>query len=165
MIVEKQVEVDPADLDLGNLALFTGLALTSADLACVHAEGFTGLRFAHGFVFQHLVRESPTVSRLAELLGVSQQAASKRVEELERLGYVERVRDEDDARVRRVQLTEHGRAAIAVGRRIRVEREAELAARYGKRALAAARALLVSILEDTGGAEAVRGRRVPWPEG
>ncbi|MEZ4239345.1 MAG: MarR family transcriptional regulator [Myxococcota bacterium] len=63
-------------------------------------------------MFQHLVERSPTIGELAERLGVTQQAASKAVAELEGLGYVARAADPADSRVRRVSLTARGWDAV-----------------------------------------------------
>jgi DNA-binding MarR family transcriptional regulator len=67
-------------------------------------DGLADLRFTDGFVFQQLVGGPVTIGALAEPLGVSQQAASKSVADLERRGYVARSRDPGDARALRVAL-------------------------------------------------------------
>jgi DNA-binding MarR family transcriptional regulator len=155
--------VDPASLDLGYLALFVGHAVNEAVLASLAARGHGDLRTSHGFVFQHLVAGARTIGELAERLAVSQQAASKAVAELERLGYVERTADAGDARVRRIALSARGRAAIGAGRKARAALERRLEARCGAAAVAAARRTLAAALTELGGAEAVRGRRVIAP--
>lgn len=48
----------------------------------------------------------------AELVHVSLPAASRTVEDLVRRGYVERREDSDDRRMKRIRLTDTGRAAI-----------------------------------------------------
>src|SRR3954451_2175526 len=77
------------------------------------------VRSSHGFLFQQLVDGPRPVGEIAANLGVTSQAISKMVRELEALEYVERVVDALDARVRRVDLTARGRAAIQVGRDLR----------------------------------------------
>jgi DNA-binding MarR family transcriptional regulator len=147
-----------ADLDLGYLALFVGMRMNALVLEALHRGGFAGLREAHGYVFQHLLAGPRTVSDLAELLGVSQQAASKSVAELVSLGFLEDV-PSADRRARTVALSAHGRACIARGRDLRAKRERALVARHGD-AIDRTRALLAQILEEIGGAEMVRARRV-----
>jgi DNA-binding MarR family transcriptional regulator len=154
-------EIDPEQLDLVLAALFAGLALNEQVTDRLHAGGFADLRFSHGFVFQHLVPGPLPVGELARRMRVSQQAASKAAAELERLGYVERAPDPDDARVRRLALSERGRAAVAAGRTARAEVAAALEARLGPRRAKALRAGLLDVLDAAGGLEAVRGRRVP----
>ncbi|MGI5283113.1 MarR family winged helix-turn-helix transcriptional regulator [Nonomuraea polychroma] len=152
------------DLDTGTLALFMGFAAAEVVQQSLADQGFAGLRFAHGYVFQHLVGGGgPTVGELAPKLGVTQQAASKAVAELERLGYVERLADPGDARIRRVHLTRRGQEAVAAARRAREALEARLAGRGGKRRLQECRALLAELLDELGGAPAVRHREVRPP--
>ena len=154
-------EVDPAGLDLVLAALFAGLALNEQVTDRLHADGFGDLRFSHGFVFQHLVPGPLPVGELARRMGVSQQAASKAAGELERLGYLERTPDPADARVRRLGLSAHGRAAVAAGRAARATVAAELDAALGARRAARLRADLTAALAAAGGLDAVRARRVP----
>ncbi|MFB4284697.1 MULTISPECIES: MarR family winged helix-turn-helix transcriptional regulator [unclassified Nonomuraea] len=152
------------DLDTGTLALFVGFAAAEVVQQSLADQGFAGLRFSHGYVFQHLVGGGgPTVGELAPKLGVTQQAASKTVAELERLGYVERLADPGDARIRRVHLTRRGQEAVAAARRAREALEARLSGRGGKRRLEECRALLAELLDELGGAPAVRHREVRPP--
>jgi DNA-binding MarR family transcriptional regulator len=153
----------PAGADFTLAALFAGWALADEVQRRIAADGMADLRFADGFVFQHLVPGAQTIGTLAERLEVSQQAASKAVADLERRGYVQREADPADGRARRVALTARGRAAIDAGRRHRAAVEAELAERLGRRRVEAARRTLVDALEALGGGAAVRGRRVRPP--
>ena len=52
------------------------------------------------------------LGRAAELVHVSLPAASRTVDDLVRRGYVERHEDAEDRRMKRVQVTEEGRAVI-----------------------------------------------------
>src|SRR3712207_2346212 len=106
-----------SDVDLPLAALFAGWAMADEVQRRIAADGMGDLRFADGFVFQHLVPGPLPIGALAERMGVTQQGASKAVADLERRGYVERAADERDARVRTVRLTERGHAAIEAGRR------------------------------------------------
>ena len=154
---------DPSQADLPLAALFAGWALADEVQRRIAADGLADLRMADGVVFQHLVPGPRTIGALAERLGVSQQAASKAVADLERRGYVRREADPEDGRARRVALTERGEQAIEAGRRHRAALEAELAERLGPRRVEAARRTLVDALDLLGGSPAVRGRRVRPP--
>jgi DNA-binding MarR family transcriptional regulator len=154
--------VEP-DIDISLAALFAGWALADEVQRRIAADGLDDLRFADGVVFQHLVAGPRTIGSLAERLGVTQQAASKAVADLERRGYVRREADPGDRRARQVALTERGDAAIAAGRRHRAAVGAELADRLGAERVEVARAALLEALEAYGGAAAVRGRRVRPP--
>ena len=109
------------------------------------------------------VAELGSMGKAAERLNVTQPSISKSVADLERRGYVERRADPDDARARRVALTERGRAVIEAGRRHRAALESELAERLGPQRVDAARRLLLDAVAALGGEPAVRGRRVRMP--
>jgi DNA-binding MarR family transcriptional regulator len=154
---------DPGEADLSLAALFAGWAMADEVQRRIAADGLRGLRFADGVVFQHLVQGPVSVGALAAGLGVTQQAASKAVADLERRGYVARERDPRDARARLVALTPRGEAAIEAGRRHRAALGAELAERLGPRRTESARRVLVKAVELLGAAPAVRRRRVRPP--
>jgi DNA-binding MarR family transcriptional regulator len=157
--------LEPADLDVATLAFLAGSAANERLLERIRAAGHGHLRTAHGFVFQRLVQGSRTVGELASALGVTQQAASKSATELEGLGYVRRRPDASDRRVARIELTERGRDAIEVARRIRREFDAELSERVGARSLEEAKRVLAALLAMAGGEAAVRARSVRPPAG
>jgi DNA-binding MarR family transcriptional regulator len=71
-------------------------------------EGHPNARPLHGFVFQAIGRDGTTAAELGRRLGVSKQAAGKTIDALERLGYVRRASDPNDARRKLVLLTAHG---------------------------------------------------------
>jgi DNA-binding MarR family transcriptional regulator len=144
-------------------ASFAGWALTDEVQRRLAADGFPDARVADGVVYQHLVTGPRAVGALAERLGVTQQAASKAVADLERRGYVARTPDPADARTRLVRLTERGEALIAAARRHRAAIEEDLAERLGPRRLESARRLLLDVADALGAAEAVRRRRVRPP--
>jgi DNA-binding MarR family transcriptional regulator len=153
------------DLDLPTLTSLAGGALVREILGRMAAEGFEGLRPAHGYVIQQLVDSEPTITTLADTLGMTQQGASKHVRELETLGYVERVAVPGDARARRVRLTSRGRGALASGRRVRAALEQELVGRTSSRSVQTTRRTLAELLHLLGMDEQVRTRSVPLPEG
>ncbi len=96
-------------------------------------------------------------------MGVTQQEASKSIGELVRLGYLDRLPDPADARVRRVGLSERGRAAVVTTRRIRAEVGAELATALGATTTAALHEAAEAALAWAGGADAAQARRVVQP--
>lgn len=155
--------IDFGDLDLGHLALFVGHAVNTEVERALADKGYGDLRASHGYLVQHLVAGPRPIGDLAQRMGVTQQAVSKAVAELESLGYLERAADDDDKRVTRVGLAPRGREVVAVARRTRVALEKRLVKSQGEAAVAAARATLASVLELLGGADAVRERRVRQP--
>lgn len=157
------MEFDPEAADLSLAALFAGWAMADQVQRRLAADGFEDVRFADGFVFQHLVGGPTTIGALAERLGVSQQAASKTVADLERRGYVERTADPADARARLVALTTRGLAVMATARDHRAALGRELAGRFGAEPVESARRLLLDTIAELGADTAVRGRRVRPP--
>ncbi|MCK0117690.1 MarR family transcriptional regulator [Isoptericola sp. S6320L] len=108
--------------DLGFLLLAAADAVVAATLAEVAAQGYPEIRRVHVPVFVHLDPDGTTISALAEQAGVTRQAMTGVVRELEGLGYVVTAPDPGDRRARRVTLTGHGaeycRAATQVSERL-----------------------------------------------
>jgi DNA-binding MarR family transcriptional regulator len=97
--------------------------------AALQAAGFDGIRPPHANVFPFVPPEGIRVTELAELARVRKQTMAQAVEQLERLGYVERRFAPNDRRARLVFLTPRGDAvrpvSHAAGHRVE-ERWAEL---------------------------------------
>ncbi|MCW5811425.1 MAG: helix-turn-helix transcriptional regulator [Labilithrix sp.] len=77
-----------------------------------------GVRVSYGWIMQHLMGGPQSVTYVARALGISQQAVSKSLRELERLGYVKES-DGEDGRARYVALTARGQDLVAAARRSR----------------------------------------------
>ncbi len=104
------------------------------------------LRRSHTALFPHIELEGTRITDLAERVGVSKQAISQLVDDLERAGVVERVDDPDDARARRVVFTAQGKAGLFEGLEVLWKLEAELAAKVGREKMKALAKTLESIL-------------------
>lgn len=156
-------ELTPDAIDLATLAWLAGASANEHLLVAIRGSTHPKIRNAHGYVFQHLLTRSRTVGELADLLGVTQQAASKVVSELEELGYVQRLSDIDDSRVRNVALTPRGVSVVRRARAARSRLEARLVKQFGAAAINDARRVLVHLLDVTGGAGAVTARRAKPP--
>ena len=150
-------------LDLPTVALLAGDAAADDVLRRLRADGHAGVRRSHGYVIQVLLERSPTIGELALDLGVSQQAASKAVGELEDLGYVERRPCPDDRRVRRVGLTAGGHEVIEHARRRRRELEDAVRTRVGDDGVEQARRALVALVDVVAVRGRIAGRRVVPP--
>lgn len=74
----------------------------------LRVRGYTDLRPAYGFVFQRLAASGAIGNELAEYLDVTKQASSQMIDELERLGYVERQVHPRSRREKLVILTPRG---------------------------------------------------------
>ena len=108
------------DPDLAIILVAANRCLSDRLIAAVRATGARDARPAFGFVIRAVDAEEPTVTRLAELLGVSRQAASKLADEMVQRGYLLRAADPDDRRRTRLRLS-------AKGRRVRMRAAAESA--------------------------------------
>jgi DNA-binding MarR family transcriptional regulator len=152
------------DKDLVLWVTLLAEVLGSESVAALRAE-HPEVRYAHGFLFQQLVEGPRPVGEIAGNLGVTSQAVSKMVRELEALGYVERTPAPEDARVRLVGLSERGRAVIAAGRAERARVNRELAAVLGEERIHAAARTLKDALQARGAMSDVRSRRVRSAQG
>jgi DNA-binding MarR family transcriptional regulator len=151
--------IDLAQLELTYLAFFVGSLANDWVQEQLKRGGGVSVRQSHGYLIQHLLEGPRAIGELAGLLGVTQQAVSKSVAELERAGLIEGVASAD-ARVRRVRLTAAGERGVRLARSTRRKLERRLERRCTSAELATARRVLVSALEELGGSEAVKQRRV-----
>jgi DNA-binding MarR family transcriptional regulator len=111
--------IDQSSDDLGLLLGLAWVAYTDALHHRLTEKGFGDIRSPDGVLFRLLHhRKSMTVMEIAELLGVTKQAASQAVDLLEQRGYASRAQSPTDRRERLVSLTKQGaaarRAAIAI---------------------------------------------------
>lgn len=114
----------------------------------LRAAGFHDLRPAHANVFPFVTGNGVTVSSLAELAGVRKQTMAEAVEQLERLGYVERRPNPHDRRSRLVFLTDRGRSVPPVTHSAAEQVEADWAELTGTGELEALRASLMRLLSN-----------------
>ncbi|GGL31114.1 MarR family winged helix-turn-helix transcriptional regulator [Planomonospora parontospora] len=151
------------NLDLSLVTLFTGWAMTDEVQRRLADDGFGDLRFNDGVVIQHLLRAPLSVTALARRMGITQQAASKAVTDMERRGLLTREPAPGDARTRLLRLTPHAAAAVEAARAHRAALDAELAERFGPDRIAETRAVLAAVLAHLDRDDAVRNRRVRPP--
>ena len=168
---EKQKPEDIfAILGIGYLGLFLGQRMNEVIIARSRRRGFPQMRESYGYVIQHLVgkdgRVARTGSELARRMGMSQQAASKTVAELLRLGVVCIVPPPDgaDRRTKMLQLTDMGWHGVNEARRAREHLEKKLEAKLGTARYASIRAGLRECLGLMGGVERIRNRQIRPPE-
>ena len=91
------------------------------------------LRAAHTTLLPHLNAEGVRGADLAKKLGVTKQAVSQLVTELEEWGVVEQIADPQDGRAKLVRFTKKGEQASLHGLAVLGELETELADKIGKR--------------------------------
>ncbi len=107
-------------------------------------EGHAGLQPAHHAVLTHLRLSGTRLTELARRASMSKQAMGQLVDEVERLGYVERVSDPTDGRAKIVRFTRAGLTLIKDGTDIAAAIQREYAELIGKKKLD----LLREVLEE-----------------
>ena len=116
--------------------------------AALREAGFGDIRPAHANVFPFVPAEGITVSGLAELARVRKQTMAQAVEQLERLGYVERRPNPRDRRSRLVFLTERGESVRPVTHATAARVEERWAELTSPEELEALRASLLRVLTE-----------------
>src|SRR5918997_3868280 len=99
-------------------------------------QGFDDMRPAHAQVFQNLKEEGVLLTDLARTAGIAPQSMGALVDDLERLGYVERVRDPHDRRAALIGPTDRGRAEVRAARKAIAALERQWARTVGEERLA-----------------------------
>jgi len=113
----------------------------------LHERGFEDLDVSHLNVFLFPGPQGTTPTELAARLRMSKQALNHLLGQLERGRYLERRKDPDDLRSRRIHITARGRSMIVIIREAVTEVEHEWEARLGSRRLAQLRAMLLELCE------------------
>ena len=116
--------------------------------AALHEAGFGDIRPTHANVFPFVPAEGITVSGLAELARVRKQTMAQAVDQLERMGYVERRPNPDDRRSRLVFLTERGASVKPVTHATAARVEEQWAQLTSPEELEALRASLLHLLSE-----------------
>jgi len=102
--------------NFGNLLREPGRVMQELVAQEVARRGFEDLRPALLAVGQHVRADGSRVTELAQLSMLTKPTVVHMVDELERLGYVQRRPDPADGRAKLVVLTERGIRAEAAGR-------------------------------------------------
>jgi DNA-binding MarR family transcriptional regulator len=120
-------------------------AAVRADLA---RNGFGDVAPSHSALLRNLGEDGSRPSDLAAHAGVTRQAVTKLVDELERLGLVRRDPDPDDGRGVIVRYTDRGRAVLAIARKRMLALERAYAAQVGADRWAEVRSTLETLFGD-----------------
>ena len=130
----------------------------------VATAGGGAMRPSFGFVLRAVAAEEPTVSRLAEMLGVAKQGASRLADDMVALGYLERTGDPADRRRTRLRLSRAGERIRARALAESHAMENELRQRFSDTQVRHLRALLTDFIERHGAAEELAGQRSRAPD-
>jgi DNA-binding MarR family transcriptional regulator len=135
----------PVTGEIGELLAEIRTALINRVQQHVNAAGYGDVRAIHDCVFRYL---SPDGTRLRELARQSQMAPQSigwHVDELERLGYLERVPDPSDRRAKLIRPTNQGLAYMTAARDALADIEREWIGAVGKDTLTQLRDALRAI--------------------
>jgi DNA-binding MarR family transcriptional regulator len=110
--------------------------------------GHIHIRRAHTALFPHIDLAGTRITELAERMGISKQAVSQLVDDLEALDVLARVPDPEDARAKRVVFTERGRRGLLEGLLVLRTLEEELTERIGNDSMTALRTALLAIHDE-----------------
>lgn len=114
----------------------------------IKAAGFTDQRMAHNAVFAHIPPEGITLAELSRRAGITKQAMSELVLDLEAKGYLTRRPDAHDKRTKLIELSERGWAAMGAALAAFEEMERVLEQRLGASRLQSLRHTLEILAED-----------------
>ena len=147
--------------------LMMGVARIVADNLgiAVRNAGIHDMRPPYGFVIRALGEGGSTLTELAQLLGVTKQAAIKVVDEMESRGFLERVSSPIDGRSKILKLTEKSLKVRNVALGASNAMEHELQERIGTDSVEAMRGVLLEFLTTNavGETDALAGRsRAVW---
>ena len=120
-------------------------AAVRADLA---QNGFGDVTPAHSALLRDIGDDGARPSELAAHAGVTRQAITKLVDELERLDLVRRDPDPDDGRGIIVRYTDRGRAGVAIARKRMLAVERAYGAQVGADRWAEVRSTLETLFGD-----------------
>ena len=107
-------------------------ALTATMMAKVASCGFKDMTPAFASLMPLLDATGARPTTLAQRAGITKQAMSQLVRELETRGYVEQVPDSTDTRAKIVRLTKRGVALHAASAEVRLELQSVALAKLGK---------------------------------
>jgi DNA-binding MarR family transcriptional regulator len=153
--------VSAAPLPLARLFAMALRSLVDDLHVRLRERGWEDARPAYGFVLLAAREGSTSVTELAQLAGMTKQAASKLVDSMEAADYVARTGDDADQRRRPVVLTEQGRRFLATVEDIYTVLEEEWSAVIGRDQVEALRAGLTEVLLDRHGGR-LPPVRPPW---
>jgi DNA-binding MarR family transcriptional regulator len=149
--------------DFLSVVSLAGAAIDGKVLARLAEAGFDDIRPGHGYLIQRLLTGPQLITAMAVDLGVSQQAVSKMVKDLMRLGLAAQRIDDQDGRRRPITLTERGRAVVETARIARDEIERDLRMTVGATDLETARRVLDTLMDRFGLGTQLIERKVPLP--
>ncbi len=134
---------------VGRLFLRASRSFAALATRKLKERGHEGLGMAHTALLPHLDAEEggTRATEIAQRAGMTKQAAGRVLRDLERLGYVERMADPQDARATLVAFTEEGWRFLEDAHHVEREIETGYAAVLGEERMGLLRSALEELLE------------------
>ena len=114
----------------------------------IRARGYPDLQSSYPAVLANLDEEGTSITRLAQRAGITRQAASQRIKEIEARGYVKTIPDPEDGRALLVRRTKRGQSLLLTALEVVAELESGYADHLGTRKFDQLRKLLAELLES-----------------
>jgi DNA-binding MarR family transcriptional regulator len=131
----------PALMDLAVDAMYTDFR------KLLEQTPYDDVRPTHGCVFRFVHGDGMRLTELAAKAGLTKQSVGEIVDDLTRLGYIERFPDPTDKRAKLIRLTEKGLDAQRIGFSFFAKLEEDWAESFGADRIADLRALLEDIAQ------------------
>ena len=136
-------------VSVAHLLIKAGRLVNERGLSRVPSQpGQPRLRPSHMAVLPHLDLSGTRMSTLAARMGITKQAVSQLVGDLEGMGVLRRERDPSDGRARLVVFAEHGPTLLMRGMKILHSVDAELETGLGARRFEMLRETLRALIEQ-----------------
>jgi DNA-binding MarR family transcriptional regulator len=139
-----------SDVSTGTLLLHAFQGYQRWLFAGYQERGESGLRPKHGAVIANIDAQGTRPSVLAERAGMTRPAMGELIDELEGLGYVDRVPDPEDRRAKLIKPTAKTLARQRLAREVSGEIEAAYATRLGQQRHRQLRRALLDLIELSG---------------
>jgi DNA-binding MarR family transcriptional regulator len=140
---------DESSAPLPRLTALVTKQLSDELLRRLREAGFTDARAAHNSVFPHVPPEGIRLVDLADRAGMTKQAMSELVVDLEGLGYLRRRPDPADGRAKLIEFTDRGWSSVRTALAAFEAIEAELADAVGPGRMRQLRRTLLAVLDAT----------------
>jgi DNA-binding MarR family transcriptional regulator len=140
-----RTQTPPIAGELGDLITEVRAGLVDELWRGIRTAGFGDVRVSHDCVFRYLTADGARLRDIADQSHMTPQSIGEHVDELERLGYVERVPDPSDRRAKLIRPTDKAIAYMAAGRRVLEEIGQQWVGAVGPKALTQVRDTLADI--------------------
>ena len=104
----------------------TARLVNEEGLRRIRAKTKCDIRASHLNLFPHIDLEGSRLTDLATATGITKQAVNQLVNDLEAMGFIERLADPEDGRAKLITFSQEGRAGLFDGLNTLAEMEAEI---------------------------------------